>query len=892
MLPAGTRLGPYEVLSPAGAGGMGEVYRARDTRLGRDVAIKLLLAGASADPERLARFEQEARAAAALNHPNIVAVHDIGERDGAPYIVSELLEGETLRERLAAGPLPVRKAIEYGVQIARGLSAAHDKGIVHRDLKPENIFLTRDGAVKILDFGLAKLTQPEPNLAGLTMMPTTPPDTMPGLVLGTVGYMSPEQVRGVGADHRADIFAFGAILHEMLAGRRAFAGETPMDVMLAIAKGDAPELPIIERKIPPALARIVARCLERDPSARFQSMRDLAFSLDAIAAQADTGSSGIMVDPAIAAAAATPPRSNQSMLAWGVAAVAIVAALTIGVIHFREQPAQPGPIRFAFTTPGTNAGFFSLSPDGRSLAFVANSGDKDQVWIRTMDALDARPVPGTDDATYPFWSPDGAYLAFFAQGKLKKVAIAGGPPQTLCDVASARGGTWSRDGVILFSAGPTSAILRVPAEGGAPTPVTKLAGNDPGYGHRFPSFLPDGQHFLYTVNSQRPETAGLYLATLSDGSSTRLLPDSTNGTYAGRDSAGYLFFRREDTLMARPFDASKRTFTGEMFPVAEKVGDAGNLGFGAFSAASDGTLMYRAGDSGLNRQLVWVDRTGKRVKTVGLPGAFTNGLTLSPDEKKIATGVMSGTQGDIWLEDVDRNVLTRFTFRQGVGMNPVWSPDGARIAYTIGSPSVSAFDIYVKSAAASSQEQLLLRGSINARPSDWSPDGKFLMYEEQGRNTDIDLFLLPLEGDHTPVPYLVSPFREASGQFAPTREGAPRWVAYESNESGHTEVYVQSIPASGAKYQISSGGGSSPRWRADGKELFYGTPDAKLMAVPITVGATIELGTPQMLFSGPSYSDYVPSRDGQRFLVNAPAEGQAAVAPVTVVLNWTATLKK
>ena len=891
MLPAGTRLGPYEIIAPAGSGGMGEVYRARDARLGRDVAIKLLLAGASVDRERLARFEQEARAAAALNHPNIVAVYDIGERDGAPYIVSELLEGETLRARLAGGALPVRKAIEYGVQIARGLAAAHEKGIVHRDLKPENVFITRDGGVKILDFGLAKLTQPESSLAGLSMLPTTPPDTLPGLVLGTIGYMSPEQVRGLAADHRSDVFAFGAILYEMLAGRRAFEGATPMDTMLAIAKGDAPELPVVERRIPPALARIVARCLERDPSARFESMRDLAFSLEALASQADTASSGVMVDPAIAAAAASTARPAQSWIAWGVAAVAVVAALAIGFVHFREPLAQPHPVRFAFTPPGPQAAFFTLAPDGRALAFAANSGNVNQLWIRTMDALEARPVPGTGDATYPFWSPDGQYLAFFAEGKLKKVAIAGGPPQTLCDVASARGGTWSKDGVILFSAGPTSAILRVPAEGGTPVPVTKLAGNDPGYGHRFPSFLPDGQHFLYTVNSQRPEVAGLYVATLSDGSSTRLLPDATNGIYASSGASGYLFFRREGTLMARPFDAAQRTFTGEMFPVAEKVSDAGNLGFGAFSAAAD-TLIYRAGEAALNRQLIWVDRTGKRVATIGSPGAFANGIALSPDEKKVATGVLAGTLGDIWLEDLDRSVLTRFSFRQGVGMSPQWSPDGSRLAYTIGSPSVSAFDIYMKSAASNGQEQLLLHGGINARPTDWSPDGKFLIYEEQGRNTDMDLWLLPLEGDRKPVPYLTSSFREAAGRFAPTREGAPRWVAYESNESGHTEVYVQTVPTTGAKYQISSGGGELPRWRADGKELFYITPDTRVMAVPITLGATIELGTPRMLFAGASYTDYTPSRDGQRFLVNAPAEGQTAIAPVTVVLDWAAALKR
>jgi Tol biopolymer transport system component len=893
-LAAGTRLGPYEIVAPLGAGGMGEVYRARDPRLGREVAIKVLPAEFSADPERLNRFEQEARAAAALNHPNILAVYDIGQHDGAPFIVSEVLEGETLRERLRPGALPVRKAVEYAVQIAHGLAAAHEKGIVHRDLKPENIFVTEDNRVKILDFGLAKLTQAEPASGGASALPTTPPNTQAGVVLGTIGYMSPEQVRGLTADYRADIFALGAVMYEMLSGQRAFGGETTMDTMMAIAKEDPPDLPAAERHIPPALARCVNRCLEKSPAARFQSTRDLAFALEGLSTQSDSGSTERIVTGPLERPGAAAGRSQ--LFAWGVAVVSLAATATLGVIHFREAPPAQPSVRFQIPPPGASAAqMFTLSADGRSLAFTANAGGPNQVWVRAMDTLEARALAGTNEATYPFWSPDGAYLGFFAQGKLKKIAIAGGPAVTLCDATDGRGGTWNRDGVIVFSAGPTSPLLRVSAAGGVPAPLTTLAAGDSGAGYRFPVFLPDGLHYLYNAGSDKPDAAGLYLGSLDGAASARILPDPTNALYippAARGGSAYLLFRREDTLMAQRFDPEALKLTGEMFPVAEQVPISQNNGFGAFSASANGTLVYRTGGAASNRELVWVDRTGKRLRAVTKPGAFV-GLAISRDEKMVAVRINSGSQADIWLQDMARDVISRFTFRPGINGNPLWSPDGTRLVFSGQPLSAYSSDIYQKPAGGNGQEELLLHAGVNGFPQDWSPDGKWIVYQQTGQKTAADLWLLPLEGDRKPMPYLQTPFNETLARFSPGVAGAPRWMAYQSNESGQDQIYVQAIPASGAKYQVSTSGGTQPAWRRDGKELFYFSADLKLMAVPITLGTSVVPGTPQELFANTGLTGYAPSADGQRFLVNVPAGGEGATAPpITVVLNWTAGLKR
>jgi Tol biopolymer transport system component len=569
-------------------------------------------------------------------------------------------------------------------------------------------------------------------------------------------------------------------------------------------------------------------------------------------------------------------------------------------VHLREQPPIAQSLRYQISPPGSEATQYpTLSPDGRNLAFVTGSGGPNQVWVRAMDALDARPLPGTDGASYPFWSPDGAYLGFFAEGKLKKVAIAGGPSQTLCDASSGRGGSWNRDGVILFSPGPASVIFRVPAAGGIPVPVTKLAGNGGGEGYRFPVFLPDGAHFLYQAGSNKPDSAGVFVGSLDGAAAVRLLPDTSNALYSpplAPNAAAHLLFRREDTLMAQPFDATRLKTTGDMFPIAERVPVSGNIGFGAFSLSENGMLVYRSGGEASDRELVWMDRAGKRLGSVGKPGAF-GAIAVSPDEKTVAVTARNGSQADIWLEDIGRGVLSRFTFRSGASRSPVWSADGSRLIFAFQSLSSGggSTDIYQKPAGGNGQEELLLHSGINGYPDDWSPDGKLLVYEQTGEKTANDLWLLPLSGDHKPVPYLQTPFDEMNARFSP--DG--RWMAYQSNESGQFQVYVQTVPLSGAKYQISTSGGTSPRWRRDGKELFYVSSDRKVMAVPVKLGATVEAGTPQPLFpisqllTSALAVSYEPMRDGQRFLVNAPAGSEAAAAPpITVVTNWQAAFKK
>ncbi len=675
-LAPGVRLGVYEVSALIGAGGMGEVYRARDPRLGRDVAIKVLPPAFSADPERLRRFEQEAQAAAGLNHPNILAVHDIGTHDGAPYIVSELLEGETLRERLTSGPLLVRKAVEYAVQIAHGLAAAHEKGIVHRDLKPENIFVTADGRVRILDFGLAKLTQADGTPAGASALPTTPPDTLPGVVLGTVGYMAPEQVRGLQADHRSDIFAFGAVLYEMLSGSRAFLGETTMDAMTAILKEDPPDLPSAERRIPPALARLVDRCLEKSPAARFQSTRDLAFALEGSSSPSESAT----------AIAAIPMRGSRSRVGWSIAALsslAFLAALPFAIAHLREPAVQPGAVRFAVappddaTFPGATAYFQAqtVSPDGRRLVFRAQRpGSADLLWVRSLDALEAQPLPGTEGGDHPFWSPDSRFIGFFAEGRLKKIEASGGPSQALCDAPAGEGGTWNAEGTIVFAASGSSGLSRVSAAGGEPVPLTTLDASSKETSHRWPQFLPDGRRFLFLAqpgNSVR-------LGSLDSPETRNLLSTDSKALYA---APGYLLFMREQTLMAQSFDPSRAELKGDSFPVAEEVRVGVTNGRAAFSVSESGVLTYRSGAESQVNQLTWLDRSGKVLQTIDQPNDYRS-FALSPDDSQIIVHRHEGPGGGgLWLIDWKRGTKSRFTSSPSHNTDAHWSPDGGRIVY-------------------------------------------------------------------------------------------------------------------------------------------------------------------------------------------------------------------
>jgi Tol biopolymer transport system component len=883
-LATGTRLGPYEVLSALGAGGMGEVYRARDTRLGREVAVKVLPAAFSENAERLARFEQEASAAGALNHPNILAIYDVGtDGGGAPYVVSELLEGETLREKMGGGALPQRKAIDYALQIAYGLAAAHAKGIVHRDLKPENLFVTKDGRVKILDFGLAKLTAAGDGVGAQSEAPTRRVNTDPGAVMGTVGYMSPEQVRGQAVDHRSDIFSFGAILYEMLTGRCAFLGGSAADTLSAILKEEPPALSESNKNIAPALERVVRHCLEKNPEERFQSASDLAFALETRWV-AESGS-----ETAARARVAAGGR-NRERLAWMAATaillLALIVALPFAIAYLRQTPVDKRAVRLSIPTPNLTGivDDFALSPDGGRLAFSAtDSSGKERLWLRQLDSLTLRPLPETDGAFSPFWSPDSRFIGFFAGTKLKKIDVSGGAPQILCDAQIGGGGTWNRDGVIVFAPGGGRPLYRVSAAGGESAPLTKLDESRE-RSHWWPQFLPDGRHFLYL---SRQEKSGIYVGSLDSNETRRILESDFNVAYA---PPGYLLFARESALMAQPFDAGKLELTGEPFLVAEQVGRY-TYGRSPFTV-SENAVVYERGELG-NSQLAWHDRAGKQISTVGPPGSYYS-MWLSPDEKGVAVERAEGASTDIWLIDIARNTPTRFTFDPAIHRNPIWSPDGSRIAFASNRTGVP--DLYVKSASGSSNEELLLETSSVKFPTDWSLDGKLILYEERSGKGKNDIWLLPLEGDRTPKPFLQDDFYKRGAKFSP--DG--KWIAYSSDESGQDQVYVKSFPGPGAKYQVSTGGGRQPRWRRDGKEIFYISADGKLMAVEVKAGLTFEALAAKPLFDTPikvyvwvaplSKDSYAVSGDGQRFLINNFTETSAPL--FTVVMNWTADLKK
>jgi len=890
----GTRLGRYEIRSKIGEGGMGEVYQGRDTQLGRDVAVKVLPTTVSSDSDRLRRFEQEASAASALNHPNILVVHDIGAHDGTTYVVSELLEGETLRKRIGGTAMAQRRAIDYALQMAHGLAAAHEKGIIHRDLKPDNIFITIDGRVKILDFGLAKLTQLDGNQPQ-TDVPTRRVDTDPGVVMGTVGYMSPEQLKGRPVDQRTDIFSFGAILYEMLSGRRAFHGGSAAETMSAILKEDPPELSDTNKSVSPGLERLVNHCLEKSPSERFHSARDLAFALEAL-----SGSGTASNQTATVIDLPYKRRDAREWLPWILTAAALLfAALAFLWPYFR----RPSPVdernalRFTIELPAkaVTIGPPVVSPDGRRLVYRLNSEDgKELLWIRPLDSLDARPIAGSEGGTQPFWSPDSQSIGFFANSKLKKVDLAGGAPQTLCDAPTNAGATWGPTGVIVFTHGPGDGIYRVATSGGSPVRITQVNASLGELEHSWPQFLPDGHHFIYFARSSQPENSAIYVASLDDSNSRRLLQVHSSAAYA---LPGYILYIRDTTLMAQPFDAEKREFTGEAVPVAEDVARNPVNGRAFFSVSDNGILSIRTGGIARN-QLMWFDRTGKQLGVFTSPGNYA-APSLSPNEKTVAVSrvdFQTLTGSDIWFVDLQRGAQVRFTTDPANDSYPVWSPNGDRIAFV--STRGGLTSIYQKPTNTEGPEEPLVASLESKVSPHWSPDGRFILYSQVNTTTNVDLLLLDVTGDRKSRPFLQTNFIEAQGRFSPDGH----WVAYISNETGRFEVYVQSFPTAGAKVAVSTGGGSQPQWRGDGRELYYYTPDRKLMAVEVTgEGSTFKIGTAQPLFelriSGagidrgfPGIGYYTVTRDGKRFLVAGSPDNQEP-QQITVLVNWTSDLK-
>ncbi len=896
-LAAGAKLGPYEIQSPLGAGGMGEVYRARDTRLDRTVAIKILPAHLSSNPEAKQRFEREARSISSLNHPNICTLYDVGHQDGIDYLVMEFLEGETLADRLVKGALPPEQVLKYGIEICEGLEKAHRGGVTHRDLKPGNIMLTKTGA-KLMDFGLAKACSSSggASASGLTL--TSPvasrPLTQEGTVVGTFQYMSPEQIEGKEADARSDIFAMGAVLYEMATGKRAFEGKTTTSVIAAILERDPLPISAVKPMFPRALDSVVKTCLQKDPDERWQSVRDLRTNLKWIAEGDGAGTSSAVKH--------NPWRERAAwMLALALLCAGAVAFFAVG--RYRG-PAAGEPVRFSVNPP-EKAVFsgppnitvpvpqFALSPDGRAIAFVAASPGADPViWLRSIDQVTARPLPGTERAQIPFWSPDSRWIGFFAGGKLKKIPVAGGPVQVLTDVEDAFGGAWGADDSIVF-AKLSSAIFRVSSGGGTVTAVTKV--DTIMNAHRWPQFLPDGRHFLFHVQGGDPEHRGIYVGSLDGGTQKFIVRTESSAVYA---SPGYLLHVEGDTLLGQAFDAARLEIKGEPFTVAEHVGRSTGFNIGV-SASDTGMLAYAAAILQRGR-LTWFDRAGNALNSVGVEGDYSD-FRLSPNGQTLAASLVDpkAWNPDIWLIDLMRGGPSRFTVGSALSAAPVWSPDGARIVFRTNRNGQT--ELYAKSAGGGGNEEVVLTydtqhvagiGWRNLVCTDWSPDGRYVIASSPQQATGEDLWLIPLSGDKKPFKFLGPPSDQIHGNFSP--DG--RFVAYTSNESGRFQVYVQTFPLSDRKSQVSTDGGYEPRWRGDGHEIYYLSEDRKLMAVSVGAGPTFDI--PKLLFQTrvpegitSRRTHYVPSRDGQRFLVNTQSD-DALPSPITVVLNWQAELKK
>jgi Tol biopolymer transport system component/tRNA A-37 threonylcarbamoyl transferase component Bud32 len=894
-LPAGTRLGPYEILSPLGAGGMGEVYKAKDTRLDRTVAVKVLPSHLSDNPELKARFEREAKAISHLTHPHICTLHDVGSENGVDFLVMELLEGQTLADRLEKGPLATDQVLKFGVEIADALDRAHRAGIVHRDLKPGNIMLTKSG-VKLLDFGLAKVaaaSEPSSDLSSLPTQAASQPLTEKGTVMGTFQYMAPEQLEGKEADSRTDIFSFGCVLYEMATGRKAFTGASQASLITAILSKEPEPISAISPMTPPSLDRLVKTCLAKDPEDRWQSARDVKNELAWIAqAGSQAGAPAVVVTR----------RRSREKLAWAASALLLIAAAAAIVAAARSAKRAAlldQSVRTSVVLPEKTAvRGVALSPDGRRLAFVArDSTGQSLLWVRALDSFTVQPLPGTENPSFPFWSPDSRYVAFFSEGKLKKIDASGGPPQAICEAPEGRGASWSREGVIVLAPVVDGPLFRVPASGGVATQLTKL---DPKRGetsHRWPFFLPDGRHFFYLVaNFASPGNVagmGIYVRALDSESESLVSPVRSSMEFVSADggSAGSLLFFKDGNLMAQSFDG--RAVAGEPAPIAEEIQYFPQTQYALFSASQNRTLVYLARAASGVSQLEWLDRSGKLTGTLGPPANQAN-PRISPDGTRVALDITDPQSGntDVWIYQASGGVPTRFTSHPAIDSGAIWSPDGTRLVFQ--SLRLGHADLYRKGSNGVGQDELILVDARTKYPTDWSPDGRSILFRAIDEKTNFELWTLPAAGERKPALYLKNTFGFSHAQFSP--DGY--WVAYASNESGKWEIYVSPYPGPGGNWKISSAGGSEPRWRRDGRELFYLSPDGKMMAVAVKEGPPFEASAATPLFqtrrreriSATDLFSYDVSADGQRFLVNTDV-GEVASSPLNLVLNWAADTK-
>jgi eukaryotic-like serine/threonine-protein kinase len=878
-LTSGAKLGPYEILAPIGAGGMGEVYRAKDTRLGRDVALKILPESFVHEGDRLRRFEQEARAVAALNHPNILAIHDIGEQGGTPFIVSELLDGESLRAILDRGPVPQRKTIEYGVQIAHGLAAAHEKGIVHRDLKPENIFVTKDGRIKILDFGLAKLVQKTGTDSDEVTLANS--HTVAGVVMGTASYMAPEQVRGEAADPRTDIFAFGAVLFEMLSGVRAFRRDTSAETMTAVLKDDPPELSDLGRMVSSALERIVRRCLEKNPEQRFQSARDLSFALSALSGTETS---------AIAKVSGRPRRT--SVWPWLAAALALVA-VAAATWWIARRPVATTRMQFALAVPDEmSISHMALSRDGSMLVFVSPEENSalPMLYVQRIGSSSVTLLPGTQGASYPFWSPDASSVAFFANGKLQKMAISGGTPQVLAPALAGRGGSWGSKGVIIYSPDAQSPIRRINADGTGMALVTQGIRTADDQSHRWPLFFPDGNRFLFWAgnfgNLKDDRSSGIYVSSL-EGKERKLV--ALCHSSFGYDGHNLYYADDQRQLVSIALNASAGTVSGSTAVIANLVGFQPSTYWSAFAVAQSGTLVYNTSVGAAQSALTWMDRSGKELGRIGVPAIMAN-PTLSPDGTRVALDIsdQKANNVDIWIESTTGAGNSRFTFDPAEEVVGVWSRDGSMLAYR--AAVANGLSLFLKRATGLEREKGIF-GTPTSTMDDLVPNS-FTLDDRQVLCTRMTssgnhLELLPVAGGG-PTQFLNGKGSEMNGQISP--DG--KWVAYASDESDNWEIYVTSFPGAAGKWQVSRGGGVEPRWRGDGKEIFYIGPNGMLMAVPVNGATIFATGTPVPLFqirgrapiSSTDVFTYDVAKDGKRFLVNR-YEKPEHVPPLTILLN-------